>query len=71
MRNQHNQHFYKAPRNPFIVMAAVAIANDFGVVFVSFIFVNAVGLEPEQLIFPIYSPPVTIIGLLSLDYSTP
>ena len=52
-------------------MAAVAIANDFGVVFVSFIFVNAVGLEPEQLIFPNYSPPVKIIGLLSLDYSTP
>jgi len=71
MRNQHNHHFYEAPRDPFIAMAAVAIANGFGVVFVSFILVNAVGLEPEQLIFPNYSPPVKIIRLSSLDYSTP
>ena len=50
MRNQLNHHFYEAPRNPFIVMAAIAIANGFGVVFMSFILANAVDLEPEQQI---------------------
>lgn len=71
MRNHYYHDAYEAPRNPFIVMAAIAIANGFGVVVVGLILANAVGLEPGQFILSSYAPPVKIIRLSSLDYSIP
>ena len=69
MRNHRYQVINEPSRNHLFVMAAIAIANGFGVVFAGVVLANAVGLQPEQLILPSYNPPAKIIRLSSLNYS--